>query len=60
MRRQGWLGPHGGGLGKSLQGMTEPLDHKLGQPSSDKTGLGAKSRASPRTKRSPYSTLVGV
>ena len=60
MRRQGWLGPHGGGLGKSLQGMTEPLDHKLGQPSSDKAGLGAKPRASPRTKRSPYSTLVGV
>ena len=60
MRRQGWLGPHGGGLVKSLQWMTEPLDHKLGQPSSDKAGLGAKPRASPRTKRSPYSTLVGV
>eukprot|EP00966_Prymnesium_polylepis_P184524 4276708-Prymnesium_polylepis.1 len=42
MRRQGWLGPHGGDLGKSLQGMTELLDHKLGQPSSDKAEGGAR------------------
>ena len=34
MRRQGWLGPHGGGLGKTLQGVTEPLYHKTGQPRS--------------------------
>ena len=60
MRRQGWLGPHGGGLGKTLQGVTEPLDHKTGQPSSNKAGLGAKSRAPTRTKRDPYRTLVGV
>ena len=62
MRRQGWLGPpRKGGLGATGQGISEPIDHKIGQPNVDKSGVGIhkRARALPRTK-DKYSTLVGV
>jgi hypothetical protein len=48
MRRQGWLGPpRNGGLGTAGQGIAEPLDHKLGQPNGDKSGIGIYTQHEP-------------